>query len=75
MKRPRPPTDTRKESRQFARSLLIMTLLTLVVGGTVLVALGYGGPIALVSFLCLAMGAIMLLALWLILTAVEKAVE
>lgn len=75
MKRPRPPTDTRKEARQFARSLLIMTLLTLVVGGTVLVALGYGCPIALVSFLCLAMGAVMLLALWLILTAVEKAVE
>ena len=32
MKRPRPPTDTRKEARQFARSLLIMTLLTASVG-------------------------------------------
>lgn len=75
MKRPRPPTDTRREAGQFARSLLTMTILTLVVGGTVLVALGYGGEIALVSFLCLIAGAILLLALWLLLSAVEKAVE
>lgn len=75
MKAPKPPTDTRKQERDFARSLLILTLLTLVVGGSILVLLGYGGPVALISLACLLMGAALILTLWLALTAIEKAVE
>lgn len=75
MKPPRPPTDTRKQERSFARGMLIMTLLTLIVGGTALIGLAYGAPQALLGFLCLAMGGGLILALWLLLTAIEKAVE
>ncbi len=52
-----------------------MTLLTLVVGGTALIGVAYGAPQALLGFLCLPMGGGLILALWLLLTAIEKAVE
>jgi hypothetical protein len=68
----RPPTDTRKQQREFGRSLLWMTLGVLIIGGFLLLAAAYGTGEALIGAICLLGGGGMILLLWLILTLIGK---
>lgn len=66
------PTDTRKQQRDFGRSLLWMTMLVLVLGGGALLAGFYGVTEAMIGMVCLLAGAGLILLLWLLLTLIGK---
>ncbi len=68
----RPPTDLRKQRAALNRSLAVMVLLVLVVGGGVLIALFYGPAAGLASVLCLLGGVAVIGGIWLVFTLIGK---
>lgn len=69
---PQQPTDTRRERRESERRLFILVIVFLLVVGSVLIGVVYGGWAAATGLVCLLAGAGILLFLWLLLTWLER---
>jgi uncharacterized membrane protein len=69
------PTDYRKTRRKQDRTLLVLVLVVLVVGGTGLIGLIWGVGQAVQGGLCLLAGGALIGGLWLLLSLVEKMVD
>jgi hypothetical protein len=67
----RPPTDYRRYRRQTERRLFMAVLAVLLLVGSGLIFLLYGGAGAIAGFICLLAGAGTLCLLWLLLTLIE----
>jgi hypothetical protein len=68
----RPPTDYRRHRKREDRTQLVLVVLVLVVVGTGLIGLIWGFQNALLGGLCLAVGAVVILGLWGLLSLLEK---
>ncbi|VAW30995.1 hypothetical protein MNBD_CHLOROFLEXI01-5070 [hydrothermal vent metagenome] len=68
-KRPSSSREIRKDDNQ---SFLILVIFTLVVVGSVLIGLIYGGTAVLTALPCLLGGALLILLPWGMLTLIEK---
>jgi len=68
----RPPTDTRKQREQLNRSLFVLVLCVLVVGGAVGIGVFYGSSAGLLGLACLLGGAGLLGLLWGIFTLLGR---
>ena len=68
----RPPTDYRRNRRQNERRLLYAVLAVLVLVGGGLITLIWGPGAGLSGLVCLLGGAGLIVALWLVLTLVER---
>jgi hypothetical protein len=68
----RPPTNYRKTRRNQERTLLVLVILVLVVGGTGLIGLIWGARTALEGGLCLLAGAVLISGLWFLLSLIQK---
>ena len=75
MSQDRPPTNYRATRRKRERSLLFLVLFVLLVIGTGLNGLIWGVRSAVLGGLCLLSGAILIGALWFLLSLVQKWVE
>jgi hypothetical protein len=68
----RPPTDLRKQRTSLNRSLLVLVLCVLVLGGGALFALVYEPGAVVLGVLCLLMGAGVIGLIWAIFSIIEK---
>ncbi|MCX6017581.1 MAG: hypothetical protein NTZ50_03615 [Chloroflexi bacterium] len=68
----RPPTDSRKQREQLNRSLFLLVICVLVVGGAVLIGVFYGSSAGLLGLACLLGGAGLLGMLWGIFTLIGR---
>lgn len=69
------PTNYRKTRRDEERRLVILVIGTLLVIGTGLIGLIWGGTAALLGGLCLLGGAVLIGGLWFLLGLVQKLVD
>ncbi len=68
----RPPTDLRRYRRQNERRMFLAVLAMLLLVGSGLLFLLYGGESAVAGIICLVAGAGVLCFLWLLLTLIER---
>ena len=71
----RPPTNYRKTRRQQERTLFLLVIGVLVVGGAGLIGLIWGLREALQGLVCLLAGAGLIGGLWLLLSLIQKWVD
>ena len=69
------PTNYREKRKRHDRELLYLVIAVLVVGGGGLIALIWGAYAAVLSILCLGVGAALIVGLWLLLSLLEKFVD
>ena len=69
------PTNMREYRKRSERVLIGLVVLFLVVVGTVAIGLIYGWSAALTGLLCLLLGAVVLVLLWLFLVGIDRFTE
>lgn len=69
------PTNTRENRRRQERSLLYLTVFVLVVVGTGLIGLIWGGRAAFLGAIFLVGGAVLIGGIWLLLSLLQKFVD
>lgn len=68
----RPPTDYRQLRRRHDRNLFLAVILFLVIVGGGLIYMIYGSGALVTGLACLVVGSGLMVALWLILSAIER---
>ncbi|MGC9358008.1 MAG: hypothetical protein ACP5GX_09080 [Anaerolineae bacterium] len=66
------PTNMREYRKRTERNLLIAVVLVLIIAGGAAVGIFYGWEAVLSALVCLIPGAILIVALWLLLTGVDR---
>lgn len=66
------PTNQRQERKDADRNLMLMVVFALTIVGGGAIAWVYGGTAAAVGLLCLGGGAVLVLFLWGLLSAIER---
>jgi hypothetical protein len=69
---PQKPTNTRRQQRENERRLFVAVIAFLLIVGSALIGVVYGGWAAATGLICLLAGSGLLLFLWLLLTWLER---